>query len=167
MLPDDVTMVVASDHGFTSLDYEVHCNAWLQEEGLLSYEDDDHSELGDIADDATAYSLIPGRFYINLEGREPRGSVPESEYEAVRDDLKTRLENMEGPDGTPVCERVVEKEDAFRGDHDDIAADLVAIPNHGFDLKSGFSGHETVFDTGNSMAKRCRRSPTAMLTRCR
>ncbi|RJX44512.1 nucleotide pyrophosphatase [Halonotius aquaticus] len=148
MLPDDVTLVVASDHGFTSLDYEVHCNTWLEEEGLLSYEDDDHSELGDIADDTTAYSLIPGRFYINLEGREPRGSVPESEYEAVREDLKARLESLEGPDGTPVCERVVEKEDAFRGDHDDIAPDLVAVPNHGFDLKSGFKGHDDVFDTG-------------------
>jgi len=148
MLPDDVTLVIASDHGFTSLDYEVHCNTWLAEEGLLSYEDDDHSELGDIADDTTAYSLIPGRFYINLEGREPRGSVPESEYEAVREDLKARLEALEGPDGTPVCERVVEKEDAFRGDHDDIAPDLVAIPNHGFDLKSGFNGHDAVFDTG-------------------
>ncbi|MFC7041585.1 alkaline phosphatase family protein [Halonotius sp. GCM10025705] len=148
MLPDDVTLVVASDHGFTSLDYEVHCNTWLEEEGLLSYEDDDHSELGDIADDTTAYSLIPGRFYINLEGREPRGSVPESEYEAVREDLKARIEALEGPDGTPVCERVVEKEDAFRGDHDDIAPDLVAVPNHGFDLKSGFKGHDDVFDTG-------------------
>ena len=148
MLPDDVTLVVASDHGFTSLDYEVHCNTWLEEQGLLSYEGDDHSELGDIAADATAYSLIPGRFYINLEGREPRGSVPESEYEEVRADLKERLEDLEGPDGNPVCERVVEKEEAFRGDHDDIAADLVAIPNHGFDLKSGFSGHDDVFDTG-------------------
>ena len=148
MLPDDVTLVVASDHGFTSLEYEVHCNTWLEEEGLLSYEDDDHSELGDIDADTTAYSLIPGRFYINLEGREPRGSVPESEYEAVREDLKSRLEALEGPDGTPVCERVVEKEDAFRGDHDDIAPDLVAIPNHGFDLKSGFKGHDDVFDTG-------------------
>ena len=147
-LPDDVTLVIASDHGFTSLEYEVHCNAWLEEEGLLSYEDADHSELGDIADDTKAYSLIPGRFYINLEGREPRGSVPESEYEAVREDLKARLEALEGPDGTPVCERVVEKEDAFRGDHDDIAPDLVAIPNHGFDLKSGFNGHDDVFDTG-------------------
>jgi predicted AlkP superfamily phosphohydrolase/phosphomutase len=29
MLPDDVTLLVASDHGFTSLDYEVHFNAWL------------------------------------------------------------------------------------------------------------------------------------------
>ena len=147
-LPEDVTLVVASDHGFTSLDHEVHCNAWLEEEGWLSYEDDDHEELGDIAADARAYSFIPGRFYINLEGREPDGAVPESEYEAVRAELKADLEAFEGPDGRPVADQVVEKEDAFRGDHDDIAPDLVVVPNHGFDLKSGFKGHDEVFGTG-------------------
>jgi len=147
-LPDDVTLVVASDHGFTSLDYEVHCNAWLEEQGWLSYEDDDHDELGDISDDTRAYSLIPGRFYINLEGREPRGSVPKDDYDAVRSELKDELEAMEGPDGRKVAARVVEKEGAFRGDHDDIAPDLVVVPNHGFDLKSGFKGHENVFGKG-------------------
>ena len=148
MLPDDVTMMVASDHGFTSLEYEVHFNEWLQQEGWLSYEDDDHSELGDIAEETTAYSLIPGRFYINLEGREPRGSVPQEEYGEVRDELKAELERLEGPDGNAVADRVVTKEEAFRGDHDDIAPDLVVIPNHGFDLKAGFKGGSDVFGVG-------------------
>jgi len=147
-LPDDVTMIVASDHGFTSQNYEVHLNAWLEQEGWLSYEDDDHEELGDIADDTRAYSLIPGRFYINLEDREPRGSVPQDEYEAVRDELKTELEALEGPDGKKIAQRVVAKEDAFRGDHEDLAPDLVVIPTHGYDLKAGFKGHDDVFGTG-------------------
>jgi predicted AlkP superfamily phosphohydrolase/phosphomutase len=147
-LPEDVTLVVASDHGFTSEDYEVHLNTWLEEEGWLSYEDDDHEELGDIASDTRAYSFIPGRFYINLEDREPRGSVPEDDYEAVRAELKEKIESLEGPDGRPVVDRVVEGEDAFDGDHDDIAPDLVAIPNHGFDLKAGFSGNDDVFTEG-------------------
>ena len=148
MLDEKTTMVVASDHGFTSLDYEVKCNVWLEREGWLSFEDGDHDSLGDIADDTRAYSLIPGRFYLNLEGREPRGSVPEAEYESVRAELKADLEALEGPDGTPIADRVVTCEDAFRGDHDDIAPDLVVIPNDGFDLKSGFRGGDTVFDTG-------------------
>jgi predicted AlkP superfamily phosphohydrolase/phosphomutase len=147
-LPEDVTLVVASDHGFTSEDYEVHLNRWLEQEGWLSYEDDDHDSLEDIADGTRAYSLIPGRFYVNLEGREPRGSVPEEEYESVRDELKAEIEALEGPDGEPVVERVVPKEEAFRGDHEDIAPDLVAIPNGGFDLKAGFKGGDAVFDTG-------------------
>ncbi|KAB1197032.1 MULTISPECIES: alkaline phosphatase family protein [Haloferax] len=148
LLPEDVTLVVASDHGFTSLDYEVHCNTWLEQEGWLSYDADDHDSLSDIASESKAYSLIPGRFFINLEGREPRGSVSEDEYEEVRAELKAKLEALEGPNGKKVAERVVVKEEAFRGDHDDIAPDLVVIPNHGFDLKSGFKGHDDVFGTG-------------------
>ena len=147
-LPEDVTMVVASDHGFTSLDYEVHFNAWLQEEGWLSYRTDDHDSLDDISEETRAYSLIPGRFYINLEGREPRGVVPQEEYEETRAELKSALESLEGPDGNPVAARVVTKEEAFRGDHDDIAPDLVVVPNHGFDLKAGFKGDEDVFGVG-------------------
>ncbi|PSP70972.1 hypothetical protein BRC79_01410 [Halobacteriales archaeon QH_8_67_27] len=104
-----------------------------------------HTELPDIADGADAYSLIPGRFYINLEGREPRGSVPQEEYEEVRAELKSELEELTGPNGEPVAERVVTKENAFRGDHDDIAPDLVIVPNHGFDLKAGFKGRKDSF----------------------
>ena len=147
MLDEKTTMVVASDHGFTTLYHEVHCNVWLEENGWLSFEDD-HDSLGDISEETRAYSLIPGRFYLNLEGREPRGAVPEDEYESTRKELKADLEALEGPDGRPVADRVVTKEDAFRGDHDEIAPDLVVIPNDGFDLKSGFRGGDSVFDTG-------------------
>ena len=148
MLDEQTTMVVASDHGFTTLDHEVKCNVWLERNGWLSYEDDDHEGLGDISDETEAYSLIPGRFYVNLEGREPRGAVPREEYESVRDELKAELEALEGPDGRKVADRVVTGEEAFRGDHDDIAPDLVVVPNHGFDLKSGFKSGDEVFDVG-------------------
>jgi predicted AlkP superfamily phosphohydrolase/phosphomutase len=147
-LDDDVSLVVASDHGFTSEDYEVHLNQWLENEGWLSYEDEDHDSLEDVSDDTKAYSFIPGRFYVNLEDREPRGSVPESDYEDVRAELKEELLALEGPDGEPVVDRVVPKEEAFDGAHDEIAPDLVAIPNHGFDLKAGFSGADDVFSVG-------------------
>jgi predicted AlkP superfamily phosphohydrolase/phosphomutase len=107
-----------------------------------------HSELEDISDETRAYSLIPGRFYINLEDREPRGSVPEDEHESVREELRSDLEELTGPDGNPVCKDVVAAEEAFRGEHDDIAPDLVVIPNDGFDLKAGFSGDKDVFTKG-------------------
>jgi len=145
-LPEDVTLVVASDHGFTTLDYEVDCNAWLHDRGWLAYREDP-DELADIADETRAYSLSPGRFYLNLEGREPRGSVPEEEYEATRRELAQAIEAMEGPDGKPVVDRIVTREEAFRGEHTEIAPDLVAIPQDGFDLKAGFDASTEVFST--------------------
>ncbi len=148
LLDDETTMMVASDHGFMPLDYEVKCNVWLEENGWLSFKDSRHDSLSDIADETRAYSLIPGRFYLNLEGREPRGSVPEEEYESVRAELKAELEALNGPNGRPVADRVVTSEDAFRGEHADLAPDLVVIPNQGFDLKSGFRGGDDVFETG-------------------
>jgi predicted AlkP superfamily phosphohydrolase/phosphomutase len=141
-LADDVTLIVASDHGFMTEEYEVDCNQWLADRGWLSFDGDDHEELGDIADGTKAYSLIPGRFYINLEDREPRGAVPQSEYEETRAELKAELEEMTGPDGEPVAKRVVVGDDVFDGAHADIAPDLVVIPNEGFDLKAKFKPHD-------------------------
>jgi Uncharacterized conserved protein len=146
-VPDDVTLMVASDHGFTTLEYEVNCNEWLRRHDWLSFQNDPEG-LEDIADDARAYSLIPGRFYLNLEGREPNGAVPEADYESVRDELRADLKQMEAPDGQPVARRVVDGEVAFDGDHAEIAPDLVIIPENGYDLKSGFSEKDAVFGTG-------------------
>lgn len=147
-LADDVTLVVASDHGFTAEEYEMHCNRWLAEEGWLSFEDDEADELADISPETQAYSLIPGRFYLNLEGREPAGSVPESEYEAVRERLAEALLDITGPDGESVIASVHRREDTFDGQYDDMAPDLVALPEDGFDLKAGFGTEGPVFDTG-------------------
>lgn len=147
-LADDVIPVVASDHGFTTLRREVHCNRWLAEEGWLSFASDSHETLGDIADETRAYSLIPGRFYLNLEGREPRGSVPREEYDATLDALADAILSLEDPEGERVVERVVRGRDVFVGEHDAIAPDLVALPVDGNDLKAGFGPSEAIFDRG-------------------
>ena len=153
MLDEDTALIVASDHGFTRLEWEVNCNQWLADEGWLSYERDDHDSLSDIDDQTRAYSLIPGRFYLNLEGREPEGVVDETDYEAVREELIADLESLTGPDGREVCKRIVKGETVF--DDDEIAPDLVVIPADGFDLKSGFGEKPAVFTEGprNGMHK--------------
>lgn len=154
-LDNNTTLIVASDHGFTHLNWEVNCNQFLAEEGWLSYESDDHDALTDIDDKTRAYSLIPGRFYLNLAGREPEGVVPQDEYEATREELIADLESLTGPGGRQVCKRIVKGETVFDGDHDDISPDLVGIPADGFDLKSAFSGKDAVFTEGprNGMHK--------------
>ena len=88
ILPEDVTMIIASDHGFTELKYEFHANEWLREIGWLEYNKDRKNSLEDVGAKSKAYSLIPGRFYINLEGREPDGKIKHGEYVQVREELK-------------------------------------------------------------------------------
>ena len=154
-LSDDVSLIIASDHGFTRLDYEVNLNEYLHEQGWLEYASDDHDSLEDISDTTRAYSFIPGRVYLNLEGREPNGSVSEDEYERVREELIDDLEALTGPDGQQVCRRIVTTEHAFDGNFTEIAPDLVIIPADGYDLKSGFETKDSVFTTGprNGMHK--------------
>lgn len=146
-LDEETTLIVASDHGFTTQHHEVHCNRWLAEAGWLPPTPDGET-LADIASGAKAYSLIPGRFYLNVEGREPNGVVSPEEYEAVRAELAADLRNLTGPDGKPVCQRVVTGADVFDGPHTGIAPDLVAIPADGYDLKSGFSTDGPIFEVG-------------------
>jgi len=154
-LPDDVSLVIASDHGFTELRHEVNCNAWLESNGYLRYDTAEPESLADVHADTEVFSLIPGRFFINLEDREASGGVPDDEYEAVRTRLIDDLESMTGPDGESVCADIYRGEDVFDGPADDIAPDVVAVPADGFDLKSGFSAKDAVFKTGprNGMHK--------------
>lgn len=146
-LDDDTPLIVAADHGFCTLDYEVDMNAWLRREDWQSLADDGDS-LTDIDDGTRAYSLIPGRFYLNLEGREPRGTVAQDDYDAVRDELADELRALEDPDGEPVVERVVYREDAYDGENYGRTPDLVAIPTRGHDLKAGFDDDAEVFSKG-------------------
>jgi len=66
---------------------------------------------------------------LNLEGREPQGIVPESEYEQVREDLIERLSEVRTPDGERVFEHVVRREEHFHGAAAEEAVDVVVVPN--------------------------------------
>jgi len=65
---------------------------------------------------------------INLEGREPNGQVPESEYEDVRAELIDQLSAVRTPDGEPVFEAVEPRETYFDGPHVDNGPDILTVP---------------------------------------
>jgi predicted AlkP superfamily phosphohydrolase/phosphomutase len=91
---------------------------------FLSFEDIDWSRT-------LAYSLgNVGQVYLNVAGREPSGCVqPGAEYEAVRDDIITRLGELRDPEtGEAVVETVYRREDIYAGDQVDLAPDILFIP---------------------------------------
>ena len=131
----ETELIILSDHGFCAVKKEIYLNRYLAEAGLLKFNTSSPRSLRDLHADSLAYSLIPGRVFINLEGREPHGTVPPARYEWARDKISTVLLSLKDTDGAPIIREVVKRENIFHGTHLAAAADLLAIPHDGYDLK--------------------------------
>ena len=77
---------------------------------------------------AYARSRVECGVRIDLEGREPEGTVPADEYDAVREELVSLLSAATTPAGEPVFETVAPREAYFHGPYADEAVDVVAVP---------------------------------------
>ncbi len=143
-LDENTLLLMLSDHGFCRIKSEVNLNLWLQQEGFLRFNTGTPKSLEDIDGRSQAFSLIPGRIYINLKGREPRGSVePGTEFEEVRARVAERLMQLRDPDGgAPVIARVETCESLYGEDACGVAPDLVAEPHNGYELKDQVNGRE-------------------------
>jgi len=142
-------LIVCSDHGFTSFRRGVNYNTWLVKNGFMTlrestYEGRTLEDLFDKKDPGAffkyvdwsrtkAYALGLGNIYVNLLGREPKGSVaPGREYEEVRDGIARGLESLIDPktNEKPVV-RVYRREEIYSGFDPRVIPDLrVANANH-------------------------------------
>jgi predicted AlkP superfamily phosphohydrolase/phosphomutase len=147
MLDRDTRLIILSDHGFCGMKKEVFLNHWLQREGWLKFRGENPKSVKDIHQESKAYSLIPGRIYVNLAGRESSGSVRfPDEYERVRDEVKGALLAMGDPgSGEMIIEKVFKREELYRGPHYNEGPDLVAIPHNGYDLKGNLDKKELTY----------------------
>jgi predicted AlkP superfamily phosphohydrolase/phosphomutase len=116
VMPEDATVIVMSDHGFGPIYKEVRLHNLVRGR--------------DLEGDPVCYTdgLIAQLIYIDLQGRLPYGVVPEDQYEAERDRIKSLLEDLRDPDtGEPVVDAVYRKEQVFSGRYVSKAPDLVCI----------------------------------------
>jgi predicted AlkP superfamily phosphohydrolase/phosphomutase len=142
LLNDEDIFIVLSDHGFCRVEYNVQLNQFLEDEGYLLWEVDNPRNITELSRESKAYSLIPGRVFINLEGREPKGSVSPSDYDSIRDELKDKLLKIESPEGKKVIEKAFLREEIYSGDYIENAADIIVHPKWGFDLKGNVNTGE-------------------------
>jgi predicted AlkP superfamily phosphohydrolase/phosphomutase len=130
-LPDDVVVIVMSDHGARPMVGGVRFNEWLAAQGFLRFSEP--------VDRPTAIKEAPidwsrtfawgdggyyGRLFLNVKGREPQGIIDPSRYEDVRTELIQGLETMPGPEGSPLGTTVFRPQDVYpevRG----VAPDLI------------------------------------------
>ncbi len=142
LLNDEDIFIVLSDHGFCRVKYNVQLNQFLEDEGYLLWEVDNPRNVTELSRDSKAFSLIPGRVFINLEGREARGSVSTDEYDKLRAELKDKLLGLKSPEGEQIIEKAFLREEIYSGDYIKNAADIIVHPRWGFDLKGNVNTGE-------------------------
>ncbi len=135
----DATVIVLSDHGFTSYRRNFHLDTWLYKNGYLALKDEFRQESGEFFENVDwsgtkAYALGINCLYINQIGRETEGIVsPGPEKEHLLDELRNKLLAIVDPEtGEHVIAQVYKAEDCFTGECVDEAPDLVIGYNSGY-----------------------------------
>jgi predicted AlkP superfamily phosphohydrolase/phosphomutase len=125
-IPDSTTLIILSDHGFCEIEQEVDLNFWLSERGYLKWSSDCPASLEDMNRQSRAYSLPPGRIYL--------------EDEEVRHEVKRELMNLRVPGvKKQIVKKVFERQELYSGSSSLFGPDLVAVPSDGFDFKASFT----------------------------
>jgi len=136
-LDKDATLIILSDHGFSSFRRAAHLNRWLLENGYLSlkkgtkegrefFEDVDWSKT-------RAYALGFGGIYLNRIGREYYGIVGESEADDLKQAIRKGLKEFRDPkNGEPVARNIYLSEEIFQGPYAKEAPDLFVGFNAGY-----------------------------------
>jgi predicted AlkP superfamily phosphohydrolase/phosphomutase len=136
-------LLFLSDHGFCAARQEVQINLWLESLGWLKFESGQEKKLENYAAGSLCYSLVPGRLFINLTGREEKGSVDRASYNRVREEIKQALLSLTDPvSGEKVVARVFFREEIYHGPYLENAADIIAQPVNGYDLKGRLETRE-------------------------
>lgn len=159
-LQEEVRLVIVSDHGFSDFHHKVHLNHWLEEAGYLVTTD--HQPLDSSANSSNssnswqkntrrhslsdvnwsqtrAYALGLNGIYLNLAGREGQGAVSPADRDRLVRDLCRALQQWQGPDGQPVVQEALPRDQAFQG----------PFAEHGPDIVVGYApGYRASQDTG-------------------
>jgi hypothetical protein len=101
-------LLIVSDHGFKNFEYKVNLNRWLIQQGFLT--PTGLSPEGDLKQvdwsRSSVYAIGLNSLYINLSGREGKGSVVPGEREQLIERLRQLLLDWKGPDGRQVVQQV-------------------------------------------------------------
>ena len=131
-LPPDTTLIIMSDHGFTSWRRAFNLNTWLLDNGYLTVHDRQAALsakfFGDVDWSRTkAYGLGINGLYINLAGREKNGSVAAAERAGLMREIADKLLAAIDPKtGKPAITKVFLREETYSdGGYRDIGPDLV------------------------------------------
>ena len=130
---DKTAVWIVSDHGAKSMVGGFMFNQWLINEGLLHFnEPPKPKQRFDVKDVDWSKTKVwgeggyYGRCFINVEGREPSGTVPQSQYEAFRDEVAAKIEAVTDHNGALMGNKCYKPEEIYDRVNR-IAPDLIVI----------------------------------------
>ena len=131
-LPENTTLVVMSDHGFTSWRRAMNLNTWLLENGYITLMNPRRVTgipyFGNVDWESTeAYAVGLNGVYINLRGREANGSVMPLDQDTLRAEIAEKLLSFIDPiTGEQAVTKVYHRDEVFAaGGYLDIGPDLI------------------------------------------
>ena len=106
-IPKDTIIVVVSDHGAKRMKGAFTVNQWLAQQGYLKLEEEPSKpgvDLKDVKIDwsktiAWGWGGYYARIFLNVKGREPKGTIEPRDYEHMRDQLAREIRKIRGPNG--------------------------------------------------------------------
>ena len=129
-IDDGTLLMVISDHGFKSFARCLNLNAWLHQNGYLALKDG-KTESGDWFENVDwsrtrAYTMGLNGLYLNVKGREKQGIVDPAEAEALKKELRQKLNGLTDPaSGAVGITGVFITDNVYRGPYTDNAPDLL------------------------------------------
>jgi len=150
--------MIVSDHGAKKMDGGFCFNDWLIQQGYLTLKEPvtaprnlKNSDIDFTRTKVWGSGGYYGRLFINVEGREPTGVIPQSEYENFRTELKERLEAVVDHNGDIMGNEAFRPQDIY-SEVNGVSPDLIVYFG-GLSWRSlGTIGNESLYvfenDTG-------------------
>ena len=133
MIDDDTSVIVYSDHGAKKMDGGICINEWFVNEGYLVLDEKPNgvipltkAKINWNKTRAWGEGGYYSRVFLNVQGREPNGAIPASDYERVRDELIAKLSAICDDQGRPLATRVLKPQQIYRATKN-VAPDLIVI----------------------------------------
>jgi predicted AlkP superfamily phosphohydrolase/phosphomutase len=134
--PQD-TLIVMSDHGFTTFRRGFNLNSWLVENGYIKLIHPAHQEDAMLFTNVDwsrtkLYGLGLNGLYVNLKGREKHGAVPTSAQRSLLAEVRDKLNQVRDQDGAAVIDTADLVDDIYPGADQAVAPDLIVGYANGY-----------------------------------
>jgi predicted AlkP superfamily phosphohydrolase/phosphomutase len=156
LLPAETCILVVSDHGARPLEGSFCLNDWLRREGYLVLREEpgaageafEAERVDWLRTRAWGQGGYAGRIYLNVEGREPQGTLAASAARDTAEEIRGRLEAQCGPDGEPLGTGAYAPEEVWNATRG-VPPDLLVYPGELALRCAETLGHDGVFLAGN------------------